>query len=100
MQTCFFALSGVLEKDLAIAKIKKAIEKTYARKGPEVVQKNFAAVDHTLAHLYQVDVPNTVTASEQNKPVVSELAPEFVQKVTAQMMAGKGRLDPGVDVTG
>ena len=94
MQTCFFALSGVLEKDLAIAKIKKAIEKTYARKGPEVVQKNFAAVDHTLAHLYQVDVPNTVTASEQNKPVVSEQAPEFVQKVTAQMMAGKGDLIP------
>ncbi|GAB3524822.1 pyruvate:ferredoxin (flavodoxin) oxidoreductase [Photobacterium alginatilyticum] len=94
MQTCFFALSGVLEKDLAIAKIKKAIEKTYSRKGPEVVQKNFAAVDHTLAHLYQVEVPATVTASEQDKPVVSENAPEFVQKVTAQMMAGKGDLIP------
>lgn len=94
MQTCFFALSGVLEKDLAIAKIKKAIEKTYSRKGPEVVQKNFAAVDHTLAHLYQVEVPATVTASEQDKPVVSEKAPEFVQKVTAQMMAGKGDLIP------
>ncbi|MGF1730161.1 pyruvate:ferredoxin (flavodoxin) oxidoreductase [Photobacterium kasasachensis] len=94
MQTCFFALSGVLEKDLAIAKIKKAIEKTYSRKGPEVVQKNFAAVDHTLAHLYQVEVPATVTANEQDKPVVSENAPEFVQKVTAQMMAGKGDLIP------
>ncbi|MGR5145918.1 pyruvate:ferredoxin (flavodoxin) oxidoreductase [Photobacterium alginatilyticum] len=94
MQTCFFALSGVLEKDLAIAKIKKAIEKTYSRKGPEVVQKNFAAVDHTLAHLYQVEVPATVTASEQDKPVVSKNAPEFVQKVTAQMMAGKGDLIP------
>ncbi|MCW8331156.1 pyruvate:ferredoxin (flavodoxin) oxidoreductase [Photobacterium sp. SDRW27] len=94
MQTCFFALSGVLEKDIAIAKIKKAIEKTYARKGPEIVAKNFAAVDHTLAHLYEVTVPDTVTASEQTKPVVSKKAPEFVQKVTAQMMAGKGDLIP------
>lgn len=94
MQTCFFALSGVLDKDVAIAKIKKAIEKTYARKGPEVVQKNFAAVDHTLAHLYQVDVQQKVTATSQPKPVVSELAPEFVQQVTAQMMAGKGDLIP------
>ncbi|TKB58731.1 pyruvate:ferredoxin (flavodoxin) oxidoreductase [Ferrimonas aestuarii] len=94
MQTCFFALSGVLEKDVAIAKIKKAIEKTYARKGPEVVQKNFAAVDHTLAHLYQVELPSQVSASDVSKPVVSEKAPEFVQKVTAQMMAGKGDLIP------
>ncbi|WP_299014047.1 pyruvate:ferredoxin (flavodoxin) oxidoreductase [uncultured Photobacterium sp.] len=94
MQTCFFALSGVLEKDLAIAKIKKAIEKTYSRKGPEIVKKNFAAVDHTLAHLYEVEVPAEVTASEQNKPIVSDKAPEFVQKVTAEMMAGKGDLIP------
>ncbi|UGA56711.1 pyruvate:ferredoxin (flavodoxin) oxidoreductase [Vibrio sp. VB16] len=94
MQTCFFALSGVLEKELAIDKIKKAIKKTYTRKGPEVVKKNFAAVDHTLAHLYQVDLPEKVTASEQIKPVVSDNAPEFVRQVTAQMMAGKGDLIP------
>ena len=57
MQTCFFAVSGVLPREEAITHIKKTIEKTYARKGREVVQKNFAAVDHTLAHLYQVDSP-------------------------------------------
>ncbi|WP_064605077.1 pyruvate:ferredoxin (flavodoxin) oxidoreductase [Photobacterium sp. J15] len=94
MQTCFFALSGVLEKEVAIAKIKKAIEKTYSRKGPEVVQKNFEAVDHTLAHLHEVKVPAEVTVSEQNKPIVPEQAPEFVRKVTAQMMAGQGDLIP------
>ncbi|PSW05227.1 pyruvate:ferredoxin (flavodoxin) oxidoreductase [Photobacterium lipolyticum] len=94
MQTCFFALSGVLEKDVAIAKIKTAIEKTYARKGPEVVKKNFAAVDHTLSHLYQVEVQDKVTATGVSKPTVSELAPKFVQEVTAAMMGGKGDLIP------
>ncbi|WP_084266971.1 pyruvate:ferredoxin (flavodoxin) oxidoreductase [Shewanella marina] len=94
MQTCFFALSGVMDKALAIAKIKHSIEKTYARKGAKVVQKNFAAVDHTLAHLYQVTIPAQVTATECIKAVVSDKAPEFVQKVTAQMMAGKGDLIP------
>lgn len=94
MQTCFFALSGVMEKDLAIEKIKKAIEKTYSRKGPEVVKKNFAAVDHTLAHLYQVTIPSCVTAAVTEKTVVSEKAPDFVKQVTAQMMAGKGDLIP------
>jgi pyruvate-ferredoxin/flavodoxin oxidoreductase len=94
MQTCFFALSGVLEKDVAIAKIKKAIKKTYTRKGPEVVEKNFAAVDHTLEHLYQTEVQSQVTATGQPKGGVSDNAPEFVQKVTAQMMAGKGDLIP------
>ena len=56
MQTCFFAISGVLPRDEAIEQIKKAIEKTYGKKGAEVVQKNFEAVDHTLAHLYEVKV--------------------------------------------
>lgn len=94
MQTCFFALSGVLEKEASIGKIKKAIKKTYARKGPEVVEKNFAAVDHTLAHLHQAEVQLQVTATSLAKAVVSDNAPEFVRKVTAQMMAGKGDLIP------
>ncbi len=94
MQTCFFALSGVLDKDLAISKIKKAIKKSYQVKGNAIVQKNFAAVDHTLAHLYQVEVQSAVTAKEQTKAIVSDQAPEFVRKVTAQMMAGKGDLIP------
>ncbi|KAE9529932.1 pyruvate:ferredoxin (flavodoxin) oxidoreductase [Testudinibacter aquarius] len=94
MQTCFFALSNVMAKDKAIAKIKKAIEKTYLRKGEAVVQKNFAAVDHTLTHLYPVDIPARVTALERAYQPVSSKAPEFVRQVTAQMMAGKGDLIP------
>jgi pyruvate-ferredoxin/flavodoxin oxidoreductase len=94
MQTCFFALSGVLEKEVAITRIKHAIEKTYTRKGPEIVQKNFAAVDHTLAHLYAVDLPKTVTAKAFDREIVSNRAPQFVKEVTAQMMAGKGDLIP------
>lgn len=94
MQTCFFALSGVLPRDEAIAKIKKSIEKTYSRKGQEVVQKNFAAVDHTLAHLFEVKVQDKVTAQHEEKPLVPPQAPEFVRNVTARMMAGKGDYIP------
>jgi len=90
MQTCFFAISGVMPKDRAIDKIKTSIQKTYGKKGEEVVRKNFEAVDHTLAHLYQVDVPATATSNREMAPVVPEEAPEFVQKVTAMMMAGRG----------
>ena len=61
MQTCFFAISGVLPRDEAIAAIKKAIEKTYGKRGEAVVQKNFAAVDATLSHLDEVPVPDQVT---------------------------------------
>jgi len=94
MQTCFFAISGVLPRDEAIAQIKKAIEKTYGKKGPEVVRKNFEAVDHTLAHLYAVNYPDRVTATRRLPPVVSDKAPDFVKRVTAVMMAGKGDLLP------
>jgi pyruvate-ferredoxin/flavodoxin oxidoreductase len=94
MQTCFFAISGVLPRDEAIAQIKKAIQKTYGRKGKEVVEKNFAAVDHTLAHLYEVKVPTTVTATRTMPPLVSDQAPDFVKKVTALMLANKGDLLP------
>ncbi|MEW6647657.1 MAG: pyruvate:ferredoxin (flavodoxin) oxidoreductase [Pseudomonadota bacterium] len=90
MQTCFFALSGVLPRDEAIAKIKKAIEKTYARKGAEVVQLNFKAVDAALDHLHEVKVPGKVTSKAAMKPVVSLNAPKFVQEVTAPMLAGHG----------
>ena len=94
MQTCFFAISGVLPRDEAIKQIKKAIEKTYGKKGPEVVQKNFAAVDHTLAHLYEVKVPAAVTSTRAMPPIVSDKAPDFVKRVTAVMTAGKGDLLP------
>jgi pyruvate-ferredoxin/flavodoxin oxidoreductase len=90
MQTCFFAISGVLPKDQAIEAIKYSIKKTYGRKGESVVQKNFAAVDATLANLFQVKVPEKVTSTIEMPPVVSPLAPEFVQKTTAKIIAGKG----------
>ncbi len=91
MQTCFFALSEVLPKEEAIAKIKEAIHKTYIRKGEEVVQKNYAAVDNTLKNLHQVKVPERVSEDAKDMPpVVSSKAPEFVQKVTAKIMADQG----------
>ncbi len=94
MQTCFFAISGVLPRERAIEKIKYSIKKTYIKKGEEVVKKNFEAVDHTLAHLYQVKVPDRITSTQELPPVVPPHAPEFVQKVTAKMMSGKGDLLP------
>jgi pyruvate-ferredoxin/flavodoxin oxidoreductase len=93
MQTCFFAISGVLPREEAIEAIKHSIEKTYGRKGPEVVKKNFAAVDHTLAHLFEVAVPSVVNGVPR-PPIVPEIAPDFVKRVTALMLAGKGDLLP------
>jgi pyruvate-ferredoxin/flavodoxin oxidoreductase len=90
MQACFFALSGVLPKDEAISQIKKAIEKTYFKKGKAVIQQNFRAVDATLANLYQVKVPAQITSSKEMPAVVAAEAPRFVQEVTAMMMKGKG----------
>ncbi|PVZ72578.1 pyruvate:ferredoxin (flavodoxin) oxidoreductase [Pelagibaculum spongiae] len=96
MQTCFFALSGVLPRDEAIAEIKKAIEKTYASKGKQVVERNFAAVDQTLAHLDQVEIGQVNLAEADNSEQAQRLAkaPEFVQSVTAKLMAGEGDLIP------
>jgi pyruvate-ferredoxin/flavodoxin oxidoreductase len=79
-----------LDRDKAIAKIKKSIEKTYGKKGEEVVRKNFEAVDHTVAHLYEVQVPAASPARIEMLPPVPPEAPEFVQNVTAMMMAGRG----------
>jgi pyruvate-ferredoxin/flavodoxin oxidoreductase len=94
MQTCFFALSGVLPRAEAVAKIKEAIEKTYGKRGGEVVKRNFAAVDAALAHLHEVRVPEAATATRRRPPIVAASAPDFVQRVTALMMAGKGDLLP------
>jgi pyruvate-ferredoxin/flavodoxin oxidoreductase len=94
MQTCFFAISGVLPRAEAIAAIKHAIEKTYGKRGEAVVQKNFAAVDSTLDQLHEVPVPSQVTSAFDRRPPVPAEAPEFVQKVTAPMIAGAGDLLP------
>jgi len=90
MQTCFFALSGVLPRDESIAQIKTAIEKTYAKKGQQVIEQNFKAVDAALDYLYQVEVPDHCSTERELEPAVSSLAPKFVQEVTAPMLAGKG----------
>jgi pyruvate-ferredoxin/flavodoxin oxidoreductase len=94
MQTCFFAISGVLPREEAIAQIKKAIKKTYGRKGEEVVKRNFEAVDETLAHLIEVKVPAAPTATRSRPPIVAAGAPDFVRRVTAVMLAGQGDLLP------
>jgi pyruvate-ferredoxin/flavodoxin oxidoreductase len=94
MQTCFFAISGVLPRDEAIAKIKQTIKKTYEKKGAEVVKRNFAAVDETLAHLHEVKVPAKATAKMKRPPVVSDSAPDFVKRVSAVMIENKGDLLP------
>jgi len=94
MQTCFFAISGVLPKDEAITAIKKGVQKTYGKKGTAVVQKNFEAIDQTLANLHEVPVPTQVTSRFSLPPIVPDTAPDFVRKVTAVMLAGKGDLLP------
>jgi len=94
MQTCFFAVSGVLPRADAIAQIKKSIEKTYSKKGEEVVRRNFAAVDDTLANLHAVRVPDRVTARCGRPPVVAAEAPDLVKKLNAVLIAGKGDLLP------
>jgi pyruvate-ferredoxin/flavodoxin oxidoreductase len=90
MQTCFFAISGVLPREEAIAAIKHAIKKTYGKRGEAVVQKNYAAVDAALSHLHEVKVPVEVTATFAMRPAVSAKAPEFVQKFTARVISGQG----------
>jgi pyruvate-ferredoxin/flavodoxin oxidoreductase len=90
MQTCFFAISGVLPRDEAIAQIKRAIAKTYGKRGEAVVQKNFDAVDATLANLHEVTIPVTISSTLEMPLAVPTDAPTFVQEVTAMMIAGRG----------
>jgi pyruvate-ferredoxin/flavodoxin oxidoreductase len=90
LQTCFFAISGVLEREQAIARIKGAIERSYGRRGAEVVRRNLAAVDSALDGLHRVQVPGRVTSTREPPPPVPVHAPEFVRTVTAAMMAGHG----------
>jgi pyruvate-ferredoxin/flavodoxin oxidoreductase len=90
MQTCFFALSGVLPREEAISQIKQAIEKTYSKKGKAVIELNFKAVDAALNHLHEVAIPEVVSAKSGFPEIVSQKAPDFVKNVTAMMMKGEG----------
>ena len=90
LQTCFFAISGVLPREAAIRHIKEAIRKSYAHKGEAVIRKNYAAVDGTLARLQEVEVPAIATSALERAKFVPDDAPEFVRRVTAKMLAGLG----------
>jgi len=90
MQTCFFAISGVLPRELAIAEIKKAIKKTYSKRGEAVVQRNYQAVDQTLENLYEVTVPQQVTSHIVRREAVPAEEPEFVKNVLGTIIAGQG----------
>ena len=90
MQTCFFAISGVLPRDEAIQAIKNAIKKTYGSKGEDVVKKNWNAVDKTIENLHQVEVAASATSKIETPPAVSTRAPEFVQNVLGEIIAGRG----------
>ena len=90
MQTCFFAISGVLPRELAIEKIKYAAEKSYSKKGRAVVEANWKAIDETLANLHKVNVPSVASSIREMPDMVPTYAPIFVRHVTAEMMAGRG----------
>lgn len=94
MQTCFFAISGILPREQAIEKIKYAVEKTYGRKGRKLVEMNFTAIDMTIANLHQVAVPAFLTSTLERPATVPAHAPEFVRNLTAILMADKGERVP------
>ena len=90
MQTAFFAISGVLPREAAIAEIKHAIEKTYGKRGEAVVKQNFEAVDRTLENLYEVEVPATITSKTTRRLPVPSEAPKFVREVLGQIIDANG----------
>jgi pyruvate-ferredoxin/flavodoxin oxidoreductase len=94
MQACFFALAGVLPTDEALAELKHAIEKSYGARGELIVERNVAAVDQSLQNLHELTLGGAVTSTHHRRPAVSADAPDFVQRVTARMLAGEGDLLP------
>lgn len=90
MQVCFFAISGVLPREQAIDEIKKAIQKTYGKKGEDVVRQNLQAVDMTLAHLHEVKVPANVDSKVKRRAPVTFDAPAFVKNVLGVIIEGRG----------
>jgi len=94
MQTCFFAISGVLPREEAIAEIKKSIKKTYSKRGEAVVKQNYDAVDSTIEYLFQVEVPAVADSKITRRPAVPAEAPEFVREVLGPMIAYEGESVP------
>ena len=94
MQVCFFALSGLFTPEEAVARVKESIQKNYGKRGQTVLDRNFRAVDGALAGLRKVAVPDATAGDVRRLPPVPAAAPEFVQRVTAMMIAGQGDLLP------
>ncbi|MGD8306220.1 MAG: pyruvate:ferredoxin (flavodoxin) oxidoreductase, partial [Ignavibacteria bacterium] len=94
MQTCFFAISNIFPKEEAIKMIKDSIKKTYGTKGDKIVQMNFNAVDQTLAHLHEIEVPKKATSKQQIEFPIPDNAPDFIKEVTGKIIAGDGDLVP------
>ncbi|MCA9065829.1 MAG: pyruvate:ferredoxin (flavodoxin) oxidoreductase, partial [Planctomycetaceae bacterium] len=90
MQTCFFALSGILSRDESIAQIKDAIQKTYGKRGESLVRRNYEAVDQALLAMQQVQVPDSATSQTRRRPPVPDGSPDFVRRVTGVILAGMG----------
>jgi len=90
MQTCFFAISGILPRDEAIEHIKESIKKTYGAKGDKIVQMNFNAVDQAVAHMHEVPVPDHVTSDFEQPPPVSDEAPQYVRDVLGTIISNNG----------
>ena len=90
MQTCFFAISGVLEKETAIEKIKESIQKTYGKKGKKIVEMNYAAIENTLEHLHKVEVPQKADSTIELQPSVKGDFNDFVSQITAKLIEGEG----------
>ena len=90
MQTCFFAISEILDREEAILMIKNAIKKAYGSKGEKILQSNYAAVDNSVANLNQIEVPESASSTQKMRPPVPEEAPDFVQKVIAEIILGQG----------
>jgi pyruvate-ferredoxin/flavodoxin oxidoreductase len=94
MQTCFFAITRIIDKTKAIALIKQAVKKTYGRKGKRLLERNYAAIDAALAGLHQVEVPDEISSHLERRAPVPAYAPAFVQSVTAKIIAGQGDTIP------
>jgi len=90
MQTCFFAISGILEQDDAIAKIKQAVTKTYGRKGQKIISRNFAAIDATIVNLFEIKYEKKITSNVSQISKAPDNAPDFVKNVTTRIIANKG----------
>ncbi|MGI6250949.1 MAG: pyruvate:ferredoxin (flavodoxin) oxidoreductase [Anaerolineaceae bacterium] len=90
MQTCFFAISGILPKDEAIAQIKKSIHDTYSKRGDAVVQKNYAAVDQAVAAMHEVKVPEKVTSQIARHSPIPDEAPEYVRETLGMIIDRRG----------